>query len=97
MNEARLLSVLESPHVTEKSSKSSSGYRQYAFKVVADANKKEIKQAVEKLFNVEVRTVTVCNVKGSQTRTGRIMGRHKGWKKAYVAIPSDQEIDLAES
>ena len=95
MNEERILSVLRSPHVTEKSARSNPGYRQYAFKVASNATKKEVKAAVEKLFNVKVHAVTVCNVKGKAARFGKITGKQSGWKKAYVALPEGQEIDLA--
>lgn len=95
MNEERLLSVLLAPHVSEKASVSSHGYPQYVFKVTKDANKFVIKDAVEHLFNVTVRNVRICNVKGKSRRFGRIMGRRKDWKKAYVTLQSGQEIDVA--
>lgn len=94
MIETRLLSILKAPHVTEKSAQSSHAYRQYAFKVASDATKPEVKKAVEQLFKVNVHSVRICNVKSKQKRVGRIMGQHKGWKKAYVSLPQDQEIDL---
>jgi len=95
MNEERLLKVLLAPHITEKSaSMSSGGYPQYAFKVRTDANKIEIKKAVEHLFKVPVRSVCVTHVKGKATRVGRIQGRRKDWKKAYVMLAKGAEIDI---
>ena len=64
------------------------------FKVAKDATKPEIKQAVEALFTVKVRSVQVSNMKSKSARFGKTMGRHKAWKKAYVILALDQEIDL---
>jgi len=94
MNEANLLNVLLEPHVSEKTSMSSNGYRQYAFKVLKQSTKPVIKQAIEKLFNVKVRTVNIVNVKSKATRFGRTLGRHQGWKKAYVTLEQGQELEL---
>jgi len=87
--------VLLAPYVTEKSSMSSSDYRQYVFKVAKDSTKIEIKKAVEELFEVSVRSVRTTNVKGKTVRFGRTAGKHKDWKKAYVTLAAGQEIDLA--
>lgn len=95
MNKERALTILLEPHVSEKSSQSSGNYRLYAFKVIKDATKPEIKEAVEQLFNVTVRSVRILNVKSKPTRYARIQGRHKAWKKAYVTLGLDQELDLA--
>ena len=59
------------------------------------ATKPEIKAAVELLFKVEVKSVQIANVKGKQKRFGRIIGRRKGWKKAFVALKPGQEINFA--
>lgn len=95
MNKERILTILRAPHVSEKASKSSNGYRQYAFKVAKDACKFEIREAVEKLFDVKVKKVRVCNVKGKQVRFGRMLGSRNDWKKAYITLEQDQEIDIA--
>ena len=55
----------------------------------------EIKAAVEMVFKVEVEAVTVANVKGKEKRAGRVMGRRKDWKKAYVSLKPGQEINFA--
>ena len=69
------------------------------FEVVGDATKAEIKAAVELLFKeqkVEVASVNVLNVKGKQKRHGRFMGQRKGYKKAYVSLKGDGDINFVE-
>jgi large subunit ribosomal protein L23 len=94
MSQERLMKVLLAPHVSEKSANAADANAQYVFKVVNDANKSEVKQAVEKLFDVEVKNVRVINVKGKVKRFGAAMGRRGDWKKAYVTLKSGQEIDF---
>lgn len=87
MNQERLLKVLLGPHISEKSTMVAERHRQIVFKVIRDASKQEIKQAVEMLFDgVQVGSVRVSNVHGKQRRFGQIMGRRKSWKKAYVSL-----------
>jgi large subunit ribosomal protein L23 len=64
------------------------------FEVASDANKNEIKQAVERFFGVKVREVHTMNVKGKPKRLGRHMGRRKDWKKAIITVQSGDKIDL---
>ena len=97
MNQERLLKVLIAPHVSEKSSVVAELNNQYVFKVAMDASKPEIKQAVEMLFNVQVGSVQVINTKGKSKRFGAIHGRRSDWKKAYVTLKADQQIDLMGS
>lgn len=92
MNQERLLTILQAPHISEKATRYAS---QYIFKVVKNATKPEIKAAVEEIFKVNVKAVRICNVKGKRTRFGRTMGRHKDWKKAYVMLKEGQEIEIA--
>ena len=87
--------VLLAPYVTEKSSMSAGDARQYVFKVAKDSSKVDVKNAVEKLFSVSVRSVRTVNVKGKSVRFGRTMGTKKSWKKAYVTLASGDEIDLS--
>ncbi len=91
----RLLQVILAPQITEKATRIADKHQQIAFKVRTDANKLEIKAAVELVFKVEVDAVTVVNVGGKQKRAGRIMGRRKDWKKAYVSLKPGQEINFA--
>jgi len=95
MNQERLLKVLLGPLVSEKSSRLTEQSQQFVFKVLPDANKLEIKKAVELLFGVNVQSVQVVNVKGKVKRFGRGLGRRNDWKKAYVRLQEGQEIDLA--
>jgi large subunit ribosomal protein L23 len=93
MNEQRILKVLLSPHISEKSTLANER-NQYAFKVSTDATKPEIKAAVEKLFNVTVNSVQVVNNKPKKVRFGRIEGKRKAWKKAYVRVAEGSQIDF---
>lgn len=97
MSSERSLTILLEPHVSEKSAQSTGAGRLYVFKVVKDATKPEIKEAVENLFEVKVQSVRVVNVKSKPARFGKTKGRHKAWKKAYVALGPNQEIDLVSA
>ena len=92
MSEERLYKVILAPVISEKAAGTES---QAVFKVLPDANKAEIKAAVEKLFPVQVESVRVLNVKGKTKRTRHGMGRRSDWKKAYIRLAAGQEIDLA--
>ena len=94
MNDERALTILLEPHVSEKSAQSTAAGRLYAFKVMRDATKPEIREAVEQLFAVKVESVRIVNIKSTAARFGRTKGRHKAWKKAYVGLGPNQEIDL---
>lgn len=94
MNEERLLQVLISPHVSEKSTRLADDARQHVFRVAHDATKPEIRKAVEKLFGVKVKAVRVVNTKGKVKRFGQRMGRRSDWKKAYVTLMPGYDIDL---
>lgn len=97
MNVERLYSVILSPHVSEKSANLGENNNQYAFKVARNASKPEIKEAVEKIFNVVVEELQVLNVKGKTKRSGRgKIRRRSDWKKAYVRLAEGQEIDFAD-
>ncbi|MGQ9493923.1 MAG: 50S ribosomal protein L23 [Anaerolineae bacterium] len=88
--------VLKRPIVTEKSSKQSEYHHCYTFEVDVRANKQQIKDAVEQIFNVQVLDVNVINVRGKQRRWGRIIGRTKDWKKAIVTLAPGQSIQFFE-
>jgi large subunit ribosomal protein L23 len=90
----KLYHVIVAPRVSEKSARLADKHRQIALEVRRDATKPEIKQAVEKLFNVQVESVTVTNVKGKSKQTGRTGGRRQDWKKAYVRLKPGQDIDF---
>lgn len=94
MNQERLLKVILAPHVSEKSTISAEMSDTLVFKVATDANKAEIKSAVESLFEVEVTGVRTVNVKGKTKRHGMRMGKRKDWKKAYVTLKEGHDIDF---
>lgn len=96
MSATRLLNILQSPLVTEKTSQVSGEYKHYAFKVLPDANKFEIRAAVEQLLNVKVRSVQTCQVKCKSKRRKLPGQKLKTWKKAYVILEKDQEIDITK-
>jgi large subunit ribosomal protein L23 len=95
MNNERLMKVLLSPVVSEKSSVVADANRQYTFRVSTDATKREITKAVEKLFEVEVERVQVVNCKGKTKRFGQLNGKRSDWKKAYVRLKPGNDIDFA--
>jgi large subunit ribosomal protein L23 len=93
MNRERLATVLVAPHITEKTALAMQNANQYAFRVRRDANKSEIKQAVEMMFDVKVAGVQVSNEPGKDRRFGQRIGRTQDWKKAYVRLAEGQAID----
>lgn len=94
MNQERMYTILQAPHVSEKTTILGDSANQVVFRVVKDATRDEIKQAVETLFDVKVRRVQTAVVKGKVKGFGRIRGRRSDWKKAYVALEAGQDIDL---
>lgn len=93
----RLMNVLLTPHVSEKGARLQEQSNQIVFKVLPDANKEEIRQAVELLFEVKVADVQVANVRGKVKRFGQTQGKRSNWKKAYVKLAEGQSIELAGS
>lgn len=96
MNQERLLQILRAPQISEKATWVAEKNNQVVFRVASDASKPEIKAAVELLFKVEVDAVRVLTVKGKEKRFGRMMGRRKNWKKAFVSLKPGQEINFVE-
>lgn len=88
--------VILAPLVTEKGTLVGETGNQVLFKVATDANKIEIKKAVEDFFKVKVVRVHTVNLLGKRRRVGRIMGRKPSWKKAYVTLAEGQSIDFFE-
>ncbi|MCY3885528.1 MAG: 50S ribosomal protein L23 [Gammaproteobacteria bacterium] len=96
MKAERLYGILREPHVTEKVTGIADSSNQYAFKVDVSATKKEIREAVETIYDVKVENVTTLRVKGQGiSRFARVIssGRQKDWKKAYVKLRPDDRID----
>lgn len=95
MNQERLMSILIAPHVSEKSTRIADGSNQITFRVRNDARKPEIQLAVEQMFDVEVESVAVLNVKGKRKGfRGRNQGRRPNWRKAYVRLKPGHDIDF---
>ena len=82
---AELYQVILAPHVSEKSTRVAEKNSQIVFRVRRDASKPVIKQAVEKMFNVQVESVTVTNVKGKVKKFGKTPGRRQDWKRRMCA------------
>lgn len=94
MNVDRLHSIILAPVISEKANRVAEKTNQAVFKVLGDAEKNEIKEAVEKLFDVKVTAVRTLNVKGKIKRFGRTVGRRSDWKKAYVTLAEGSELDF---
>lgn len=90
----RLITVLVGPHISEKSTNASEDHNQYVFKVRKDANKNEIRRAVEQMFDVSVESVQVLNNRGKVKRFKATLGRRADWKKAYVRLAAGNTIDF---
>jgi large subunit ribosomal protein L23 len=88
--------VVKRPLVTEKSERNRAESRQFAFEVHRDATKIQVKQAVEKLFNVHVLAVRTAVIRGKNKRVGRSIGRRPNWKKAFVTLKEGETIALFE-
>ena len=91
-----IYSVIKKPHVTEKTSLGSDSTNTVSIVVDRDANKIEIKQAVETLFKVKVSDVRTVNVAGKVKRFGKTSAKRSNWKKAYVTLQEGQSIDFFE-
>ena len=94
MSMERLYQVLLTPRVTEKSTRVGADANQYVFRVIPDANKHEVRDAVEKLFDVNVESVRIVNVKGKNKSFRMRPGKRSDWKKAYVRLQEGQVIDF---
>ena len=88
--------VLIRPLITEKSTRQIE-LGQYSFEVHREANKIQIREAVEKTFNVQVKAVNTLNMPRKERRRGRVIGSIPGWKKAIVTLVPGQTIDIFEA
>ncbi|AGI31433.1 TPA: 50S ribosomal protein L23 [Mannheimia haemolytica] len=96
IQQERLLNVLKAPHISEKATNNAEKGNTIVFKVALDANKVEIANAVEELFEVKVDSVRTVVVKGKTKRRGAKVGRRSDWKKAYVTLQEGQSLDFVE-
>jgi len=92
-----IINIIKRPIVTEKAtSLREKGSNKYTFVVDKDANKFQIKQAVETLFKVKVESVRTANYAGKKRRRGIYVGRKSDWKKAVVKLAQGQEIQMVD-
>ena len=97
MNAERMHQVLLRPVVSEKSTNAAEANRQVVFEVLENATKAEVREAVEKLFDVSVTAVQVLNVRGKIKRFGKTPGKRNNWKKAYVRLAAGDDIEFLGS
>jgi large subunit ribosomal protein L23 len=83
--------IIRRPLVTEKSTVLREASNVIAFEVDPHANKIQVKDAVEKLFNVKVEEVRLFNVRGKMKRMGRFEGKRRDWRKAYVRLKAGEK------
>lgn len=88
--------VLKRPLLTEKATIARETRREYAFEVAREANKLQIKEAVESRFDVKVENIRTMTVAGKNRRMGAHEGKRADWKKALVTLREGQVIDLYE-
>jgi len=88
--------VLFRPLMTEKSMQQKEEHNTVTFEVARNANKVEIRQAVERVFNVKVADVRTMSMQGKWKRMGKFEGRRPGWKKAVVTLQAGHKIELVE-
>lgn len=93
MRDTKYLEIIKAPVITEKSMADKENGK-YTFKVDPRANKIEIKNAIEKIFNVKVTSIRTLNVKPRKRRVGRYTGLTNRTKKAIVTLAEGQTIDL---
>jgi large subunit ribosomal protein L23 len=92
----REYSILKGPVNTEKTDIQKEKSNQVTFDVEPGANRVEIKKAVEKIFNVKVKSVRTLHVDGKVKRRGRIIGKRQDWKKAIITLMPGHRINFFE-
>jgi large subunit ribosomal protein L23 len=95
MNQIGIIRVLQAPIVSEKSTMLAEREKRFVFRVLKSASKAQVKKSVELMFNVEVDSVHILNVRGKKRRFGRFVGERSDWKKAYVKLKPGHDIELA--
>ena len=95
MNRERLYKIILGAHLSEKATMAADQMNQFSFRVAKDATVPEIKEAVETIYEVPVRKVTVMNMKGKAKRRIRGISKRPDWKKAYVSLEAGHDIDFS--
>ena len=88
--------IIKKPCLTEKGMLLQETENQVVLKVHPQANKLEIKNAAEKLFNIKVTKVRTANMHGKQKRVGKFIGQTNNWKKAFVSLAEGEKLDFLE-
>ena len=89
---ATLYTTIRRPLITEKALTTRETEGSLVFEVAVEATKTEVKQAVEKLFNVKVASIRTANVEGKERRRGKFSGYKADWKKAYVRLRAGEKV-----
>jgi len=92
-----LTDIVKGPIITEKLDKAREHYHHYSFLVAREANKTEIRHAIEKLFKVNVTEVRTAIVRGKTKHVGKTIGKRPNWKRAVISLKEGQSIDLFET
>jgi large subunit ribosomal protein L23 len=88
--------IIRVPRITEKGSRLKEQSNVLTFEVRSDANKVQVRKAIEVIFKVKVLDVTTVNVLGKKKRMGMRLGKRSDWKKAYVTLKPGEKIDIFE-
>jgi len=88
----KLTDVIRRPLITEKTTQLREDGKTVVFEVAREANKIDVKRAVEKLLGAKVDGVRTANTQGKLKRQGRFVGRRSDWKKAYVTLKAGQKL-----
>ncbi len=94
LNQEKLMGVILGPHVSEKATRAADTHNQVVFRVRRDADKNQVRRAVEKMFEVKVVDVQIVNVRGKNKRFAQRTGQRSNWKKAYVRLAPGNEINF---
>jgi large subunit ribosomal protein L23 len=91
-----LYDIIRLPRITEKGTRLKEKSNVLTFEVKADANKVQVRKAIEGIFKVKVSDVTTVNIPGKRKRMGAREGRRSDWKKAYLTLKPGEKIDIFE-
>lgn len=91
-----LYDIVRIPRITEKGTRLKEKNNMLTFEVRKDANKLQVRKAIETIFKVKVIEVTTVNLSGKKKRVGQRLGRRTDWKKAYVTLKPGEKIEIFE-
>jgi len=94
LKEIESIKVVNGPHMTEKAYKEADKSNIYVFRVKNSTNKAEIKHAIEKFYNVKVKSVNTLKVMGKSKSFKQRVGKRQDWKKAYVQLHEGSKLDF---